>query len=124
MTGRPSILMQEMDVVPIAIGPRHFSVAGATPALPEDLRAGDRLRWEVPPEWALTVKKAQPSKTAPLSPVAESMVSDAPLFLMKTFCPLPLAHFLWGRLLSSLDHLYLPCLGATAVSVLSASIRC
>lgn len=33
---------QEVERIPLDVGARHFSLASAAPALPSDLRAGDR----------------------------------------------------------------------------------
>lgn len=64
-------------MIPLSVGPRHFSVSGASPDLPEDLRAGDRLRWEVPAEWALLAKQTRPSTKAAPHPLADTLVRQA-----------------------------------------------
>ena len=33
---------QELERIPLDVGPRHFALSSATPALPADLRPGDK----------------------------------------------------------------------------------
>lgn len=38
---------QEVDKVPLDIGPKHYKINGVNPEIPEKLRKGDKLRWEI-----------------------------------------------------------------------------
>ncbi|KAL0033719.1 hypothetical protein WJX77_002381 [Trebouxia sp. C0004] len=49
---------QELERIPLDIGPRHFALSSATPALPADLRPGDKIKWTLPePEAAEEAQK-------------------------------------------------------------------
>ncbi|KAL0053768.1 hypothetical protein WJX82_010500 [Trebouxia sp. C0006] len=49
---------QELERIPLDVGPRHFALSSATPALPADLRPGDKIKWTLPePEAAEEAQK-------------------------------------------------------------------
>ncbi|KAL0029555.1 hypothetical protein WJX79_003952 [Trebouxia sp. C0005] len=49
---------QELERIPLDVGPRHFALSSATPALPADLRPGDKIKWMLPePEAAEEAQK-------------------------------------------------------------------
>ncbi|KAL3137671.1 hypothetical protein ABBQ38_004946 [Trebouxia sp. C0009 RCD-2024] len=39
---------QELERIPLDLGPRHFALTSASPALPADLRPGDKVKWTLP----------------------------------------------------------------------------